>query len=40
MLVLRIEEILKYAVQIASYGVIYVPSLRKIGEGVQAILRF
>jgi hypothetical protein len=28
-----------YAVEIASYGMIYIPSFMKIGMGVQAILR-
>jgi hypothetical protein len=29
-----------YAVEMASCGMIYVPSFMKIGTGVQAILRF
>jgi hypothetical protein len=31
---------MKYAVKVASYGMIYLPSFMKIGTGVQAILRF
>jgi hypothetical protein len=31
---------MKYAVEMASCGVIYVASFMKIGTGVQAILRF
>jgi hypothetical protein len=31
---------MKYAVEMASCGMIYVPSFMKIGTGVQAILRF
>jgi uncharacterized protein YraI len=31
---------MKYAVKLASYGNIYLPSFRKIGRGVQVILRF
>jgi hypothetical protein len=31
---------MKYAVGMASCGVIYVPRFMKIGIGVQAILRF
>jgi hypothetical protein len=31
---------MKYAVGIASCGMIYVPSFMKIGTGFQAILRF
>jgi hypothetical protein len=29
-----------YAVEMASCGMIYLPSFMKIGTGVQAILRF
>jgi hypothetical protein len=29
-----------YAVEMASYGMIYLPSFMNIGTGVQAILRF
>jgi hypothetical protein len=31
---------MKYAVEMASCGMIYIPSFRKIGTGIQAILRF
>jgi hypothetical protein len=31
---------MKYAIEIASYGMICITSLLKIGTGVQAILRF
>jgi hypothetical protein len=31
---------MKYAVEIASCGMIYVPRFMKIGTGIQAILRF
>jgi hypothetical protein len=31
---------MKYAVEVASCGMIYIPSFMKIGIGVQAILRF
>jgi hypothetical protein len=31
---------MKYAVEIASYGMIYLLSFRKTGAGIQAILRF
>jgi hypothetical protein len=40
MLVLPIEGILKYTVQMTSCGIIYIQSFMKIGTGVQAILRF
>jgi hypothetical protein len=30
----------KYAIEIASCGMIYIPGFKKIGTGVQAILRF
>jgi hypothetical protein len=32
--------LLKYAVEMAFCGMIYIPSFMKIGTGVQAILRF
>jgi uncharacterized protein YraI len=31
---------MKYAVEMASCGMIYIPSFVKIGTGVQAIVRF
>jgi hypothetical protein len=31
---------MKYATEMASSGMMYVPNFRKIGTGVQAILRF
>jgi hypothetical protein len=31
---------MKYAVEMASYGMISIPSFMKIGIGVQAVLRF
>jgi hypothetical protein len=31
---------MKYAVEMASCGKTYLPSFKKIGRGVQAILRF
>jgi hypothetical protein len=31
---------MKYAVEMASCGMIYLPSFMKIGTGVQTILRF
>jgi hypothetical protein len=31
---------MKYAVEMASCGMIYIPSFMKIGGGIQAILRF
>jgi hypothetical protein len=31
---------MKYAVEVASCGMIYIPSFMKIGTGVQVILRF
>jgi hypothetical protein len=31
---------MKCAVEIASCGMIYIPSFMKIGKGIQAILRF
>jgi hypothetical protein len=39
MLVLMIYGIIKYAVEIASCGMICIPSFMKIGIGVQAILK-
>jgi hypothetical protein len=33
-------DFMENAVEVASYGIIYIPSLMKIGIGVQAILRF
>jgi hypothetical protein len=31
---------MKYGVEMASYGTMYIPGFMKIGTGVQAILRF
>jgi hypothetical protein len=31
---------MKHAVEMASFGMIYVPSVLKIGIGVQRVLRF
>jgi hypothetical protein len=39
MLVLLIEGIYKYAVRVASCGMIYVLSFTRTGRGVQAILK-
>jgi hypothetical protein len=40
MSVLLREEFMMYAIDMASCGMIYLPSFMKIGTGVQAILRF
>jgi hypothetical protein len=34
------EVFIKYAIEMASDGLIYVPSFMEMGTGVQAILRF
>jgi hypothetical protein len=39
MLVLLIKRFMKYTVEMASCGMIYIPSYMKIGTDIQAILR-
>jgi hypothetical protein len=39
MLVLLIEVFMVYAVEMASFGMIYIPSSMKVGAGIQIILR-
>jgi hypothetical protein len=34
------KDFMKYIVEMASYGMIYIPGFTKNGAGIQAILRF
>jgi hypothetical protein len=34
------DEFMMYAVEMASCGIVYLPSFMKIGSGVQGIVRF
>jgi hypothetical protein len=40
MMVLLTEGLMEYGVEMTSCGMMHVPSIMKIGIGVQAILRF
>jgi hypothetical protein len=37
-LVLMIESFVKYTIEMATYGISYVPGLMKIGSGIEVII--